>query len=165
VPAPPATVRRTVDVDAPPELVWRLVSDLPAMGRLSPENAGGRWLGGATEPAVGARFRGTNRRGVRRWSTRVVVTGCEPGRRFAFDVSSLGLAVSRWSYDIAERPGGCLVTETWEDCRGRLIDVVGRLVTGEDNRSAYTARSIEHTLAALKTIAESRARNGSGTQP
>jgi hypothetical protein len=150
----PATVRRTVDVDAPPDVVWRLVSDLPGMGRLSPENAGGRWLGGATGPVTGARFRGSNRQGWRRWSTLVVVTAAEPGRRFAFDVSSFGLAVSRWSYDVADRPGGCLVTETWEDRRGRIIDAVGRLVSGVDDRTAYTARSIERTLAAVKATAE-----------
>jgi hypothetical protein len=156
--ATPTPVRRTVDVDAPADVVWRLVSDLPGMGRLSPENAGGHWLRGATGPAPGARFRGTNRQGWRRWSTRVVVTEALPGRRFVFDVSSLGLAVSRWSYDVADRPGGCLVTETWEDRRGRIIDVLGRLVSGVDDRAAFTAVSIERTLAAVKATAEAAAR-------
>ena len=40
-------------IDAPAERVYDLVSDLPAMGRFSPENRGGRWprifeLGGIT---------------------------------------------------------------------------------------------------------------------
>ena len=160
MPAPPVSVHRTVEVDAPAALVWQLVSDLPAMGRLSPENAGGRWLRGATGPAQGARFRGTNRQGWRRWSTRVVVTECEPGRRFAFGVSSLGLAVSRWSYDVADRPGGCVVTETWEDSRGRVIDALGRIVSGVEDRTGYTARSIDQTLAAVKATAEAATRDG-----
>jgi uncharacterized protein YndB with AHSA1/START domain len=150
----PFAVKRSTDIAAPPERVWALVSDLPGMGRLSPENAGGRWRGGATGPAVGARFRGTNRRGWRRWSTQVRVTACEPGRRFAFEVSSLGLAVSRWTYDIAPAAGGCRLTETWEDRRGRVIDVLGRLVTGVQDRSAFTAESIERTLAAVREAAE-----------
>ena len=159
VPAPTTTtVRRTVDVDAPADAVWQLVSDLPRMGRLSPENAGGHWRRGANGPAVGARFRGTNRQGWRRWSTAVRVTESVPGRRFAFDVSSLGLAVSRWTYDVVDRPGGCLVTETWEDRRGRVIDRLGRLVSGVDDRAAFTARSIERTLAAVKVTAETAAR-------
>jgi hypothetical protein len=37
---------------------------------------------------------------VRRWATRSTVSGCEPGRAFAFDVSSLGLLVARWRYDV-----------------------------------------------------------------
>ena len=51
-PAPaPGELSRSIDVDAPPARVWDLVSDLPGMGRLSPENAGGSWLGGATGPS------------------------------------------------------------------------------------------------------------------
>jgi len=148
------TISRTAEVDADPDGVWRLLSDLPRMGELSPENAGGRWLGGASGPAVGARFRGANRRGWRRWSTAVVVAECEPGRVFAFEVSSLGLAVARWSYDVAARPGGCTVTESWHDQRGAVIRLLGRLATGVSDRSGYTAQSIERTLAALKQRAE-----------
>jgi hypothetical protein len=149
----PPTVSRSVEVDAPPEVAWALVSDLPRMGRLSPENAGGRWLGGATGPAVGSRFRGANRRGLRRWSTAVQVVECSPGRRFAFDVSSLGLAVARWAYDVAPRG----VTETWLDRRGRLMTGIGLLATGVADRESYTATSIEQTLAAVKRRAESSA--------
>ena len=151
---PTRTVSRTVEVAAPPEAVWALVSDLPGMGRLSPENVGGRWSGSATGPAAGAVFRGSNRSGWRSWSTRVEVTTCEPGRRFAFDVSSLGLAVSRWSYDVQPQPGGCAVTETWEDRRGAVISVLGRLVSGVPDRAAFTAESIDRTLAAVKAHAE-----------
>ncbi|MBK5306296.1 MAG: SRPBCC family protein [Frankiaceae bacterium] len=148
------SISRTVDVDAPAERVWALVSDLPGMGALSPENTGGSWLGGATGPAVGVRFRGSNRHGWRRWSTAVRITACEPGHLLSFDVGSLGLAVSRWTYAVAPRPGGCTVTETWEDRRGRAMDVIGLLASGVADRQAYTAQSIEHTLAAVKQRAE-----------
>lgn len=150
-----ATVQRSIDIDAPADRVWALVSDLPAMGSLSPENRGGRWLGGARGPAVGARFRGSNRRGWHRWSTTADIVTCEPGRAFAFDVSSLGLAVSRWSYDVTDRgPGTCTVTETWQDRRGQAMNVIGLLATGAAHDEAYTAAGIEATLASLKTQAE-----------
>lgn len=145
---------RTVEVAAPAATVWALVSDLPGMGRFSPENAGGRWTGGADGPAVGARFTGSNRRGARRWSTQVRVVECEPGSAFAFDVSSLGLAVSRWRYEVAPTPTGCRLTETWTDRRGRVIRVAGQLVTGVGDREGFTASSIERTLAAVKAAAE-----------
>jgi hypothetical protein len=148
------TVSRTVAVDAPPERVFALVSDLPRMGELSPENTGGRWLGGATKPAVGVRFRGSNRNGWRRWSTVVRVVTHEPPERFAFEVDSLGLAVSRWTYVVAARPGGCTVTESWTDRRGRAMDVIGLLASGVGDRRVYTAQSIERTLAAVKSRAE-----------
>jgi hypothetical protein len=150
----PSTVDRSTDVAAPADQVWELISDLPAMGRLSPENVGGRWLRGATGPVLGARFRGTNRQGWRRWSTQVEVVACDPGRRFAFDVSSLGLAVSRWTYDVQPQAGGCRLTETWEDRRGRVIHLLGRLVSGVPDRTAFSAASIDQTLAAVKRVAE-----------
>ena len=150
----PTTINRSIDVDAPPEQVWQLVSDLPRMGELSPENAGGHWLGGATGPAPGVRFRGANRQGWRRWSTEARVTECEAPRRFAFEVRAVGLSVARWSYDVSPRPGGCTVTESWQDQRGRAMHTIGRLTTGVRDRSAYTAQSIEATLAAVKRRAE-----------
>src|SRR4051812_44883121 len=106
-----ASISRSVHVAAPAQRAWELVSDLPGMGRLSPENTGGSWQGGATGPAVGARFKGRNRNGVRRWSTSVRVTECEPGSRFAFAVSSFfGIPVSEWSYAITPHGDGCEVT-------------------------------------------------------
>ncbi|MDP3714220.1 MAG: SRPBCC family protein [Mycobacteriales bacterium] len=149
------SLSRSTEIAASPEVVWALVSDLPAMGRFSPENVGGSWKGGATGPAVGARFTGRNRAGVRRWSTQVRVSRCEPGRAFAFDVSSFGLAVSRWSYDLEPTETGCRVTETWEDRRGRLVTTGGRLLTGVADRESHTAQGMERTLAAVKAVAES----------
>jgi hypothetical protein len=151
----PTEITRSTDIDAPAERVWSLVSDLPRMGELSPENTGGRWLPPATGPAVGARFRGANRQGWRRWSTAVRVTDCQPGRTFAFDVRSLGMGVAEWSYLITPTNAGCTVTETWRDRRGRAMVVIGLLASGIADRSAYTASSMEQTLAALKQRAES----------
>lgn len=139
-PAAPATVRRSTEVAAPPERVWALVSDLPRMGELSPENVGGRWVRGATGPAIGARFRGANRRGARRWSTSVRVTRCEPPRSFAFDVTSNGLRVASWAYEVEPTAAGCRLTETWTDGRGRLMRVVGAAVSGVSDREEFTAR-------------------------
>jgi uncharacterized protein YndB with AHSA1/START domain len=66
-----ATVSVTQDISAPAELVWALVTDLPRMGEWSPENLGGEWVKGATEAAVGARFKGRNKNGNKAWSTSV----------------------------------------------------------------------------------------------
>ena len=148
------TVSRSTTVAADPARVWSLVSDLPRMGEFSPENQGGAWVGGATGPAVGAGFRGSNGSGLRRWSTRCTVTRCDPGRAFAFEVSSVGLAVAEWSYDLEPAEGGCRLTETWSDRRGALMTRIGRWVTGVQDRSAFTARSIELTLERVKSRAE-----------
>ncbi len=148
-------ITRSVRVEAPAQRVWELVSDLPRMGELSPESAGGSWRGGATGPAVGSRLRGTNRAGWRRWSTEVTVTRCEPGSAFGFEVRALGLGVARWDYTFEpDGAGACTVTEGWTDRRGRVMKVVGALTSGVSDRAAFTVTSIEQTLAALKSAAE-----------
>lgn len=150
-------VSRSTVVHAPAERVWALVSDLPGMGRFSPENRGGRWARGATGPSVGAVFRGRNASGWRRWGTRAEVVECEVGRSFAFDVSAGGLAVARWRYDVEPVEQGCRLTETWTDRRGALMRLIGRAVSGVGDRRSFAAESIDHTLARVRTAAESSA--------
>lgn len=142
-----------MQVAAPADRVWALVSDLPGMGAFSPENSGGRWVEG-DGPTVGAVFVGSNRQGARRWSTRCTVTRSEPGRAFAFEVASVRMPVATWRYELEPDGGGCRLSETWEDRRGGLMRRLGVLVTGVSDRSAFTATSIEHTLSQVKTAAE-----------
>jgi uncharacterized protein YndB with AHSA1/START domain len=151
------TISRSVEVAADPHTVWSLVTDLPRMGEFSPENIGGHWVDGATGPAVGARFRGTNRNGSREWTTRVRVVACEPGRLFTFDVRTpFGVRVSRWSYELTPTETGCRLTEHWYRVGNWLIRrIMGPRVTGRADRPGYNAHSIEHTLAAVKARAES----------
>lgn len=146
----------SVDVAADPRTVWSIVTDLPRMGQFSPENIGGYWVDG-TGPAVGARFRGTNRNGTLQWQTKVRVVECVPERLFTFDVRSpFGARVSRWSYVITPTEGGCRLTENWYRVGSWFIRrFLGPKVTGRADRPGYNIHSIEHTLAAVKASAES----------
>ncbi|GLZ37503.1 SRPBCC family protein [Actinokineospora sp. NBRC 105648] len=143
----------SVEISAPAQRVYALVSDLPGLADLSTEFASGRWLGDVSAAKVGARFRGANRRGARRWSTVSTVTDASP-ERFAFEVTSLGLAVSRWQYDIEPTASGCRVTESTWDRRPTWFRPITVLATGVSDRSAENQRNIEATLARLKTTAE-----------
>ena len=62
-------VEVSTDIDAAPLRVYQLISDVTRMGTWSPETTSCRWIRGATGPAVGAQFRGTNSRGPVRWVT------------------------------------------------------------------------------------------------
>jgi hypothetical protein len=150
------TISRSVRIAAAPRTVWWMITDLPRMGELSPENLGGRWVGGATGPTVGARFRGVNRNGDKQWWTRVRVIACEPGRLFTFDVRSpFGVRVSRWSYEITPTEDGCLLTEHWYRVGSWFVRrFLGPKVTGRADRPGYNVESIEHTLTAVKTRLE-----------
>lgn len=152
-----AAVSVSRPIAAPPDQVWALISDLPRMGDWSPENNGGSWARGATGPRLGARFKGRNGGGRRRWSTDVVVTACEPGRSFAFDVTALGLGVARWGYTIEPADDGCVVTETWTDRRGWLVKTAGGALSGVHDRATFNRAAMETTLERLAATAEAAA--------
>ena len=54
----------SLHIAAPAEQLYDMVSDIARMGDWSPENTGGRWLGKATGPALGAKFLGWNKHGL-----------------------------------------------------------------------------------------------------
>jgi uncharacterized protein YndB with AHSA1/START domain len=150
-------VRVTRDIAAPAEHVWVMVADLPRMGEWSPESTGGKWLGGGRGPVSGARFRGTNRIGWRRWYTICRVTDCVPARVFAFEVSALGLPIAEWRYEMEPSDEGCRVTETWTERRGTLGRLLGRSATGISDRAAHNRTTMEQTLRRLAERAEANA--------
>lgn len=151
VPARTITVEQAIAAD--PGRVWRMISDITRMGEWSPESTGGSWVRGATGPAVGARFRGSNRAGWRFWVTWCTVTDCVPGRVFAFDVDALGLAVAHWRYEIEPTGDGCIVRETWRDRRGGLVTALGKPISGVADRAAHNRQGMQQTLENLARAA------------
>jgi hypothetical protein len=107
----------TVHMNATPDAVYDLVSDVTRIGRYSPETFEAEWLDGATGPAVGARFRGhvkRNQKGPTYWTT-CTVTAADPGREFAFAVGpTLDKALNTWRYVIAPAGDGVDVTESFQ---------------------------------------------------
>lgn len=154
------TAEVSTTIDAPPEAVYRLVSDLPRMGEWSPECVKCEWLGGAKEAAPGAQFKGYNRRGVRRWSTKSEVVVAEPGREIAWDTKSVfNLPVARWRYRIEPAPGGgSKVIESTEDRRGGVMKVLGLLASGVSDRKTHNTEGMRATLERIKAEAEAASR-------
>jgi hypothetical protein len=143
----------TVGVDAPAAQVYALVTDLDVLTALAAETTAMRWRRGAAA-APGAVFTGKNRNGRRTWTTICTVTAATPGRVFAFDVTSYGIPVAHWRYEIFEADGGCRVTESAWDRRPRWFRGVAELATGVRNRSDANAEHIQVTLGRLKERAE-----------
>jgi uncharacterized protein YndB with AHSA1/START domain len=141
-------------IGAPPEKLWSLVADITQMGTWSPENTGGQWVAGADGPALGARFKGTNSNGSRSWSSDCVVTACEPGKLFSFDVTVKGLKVAGWTYEFEPLGDGCRVVETWNDHRSALVTWLAPLATGTKDRAARNRETMVHTLERLAATAE-----------
>lgn len=148
-------VTDTVQIDASPDAVYRLITDLPTLASLAEEAVAMEWRkGNAVRP--GAVFTGHNRSASRSWSTKCTVTDAEPGRRFAFDVRHTVLPIARWQYDITPVGGGCRVTEsTWDRRPGWFRKLAGK-ATGVTDRPAANAEHIRLTLQRLKQRAEAR---------
>jgi uncharacterized protein YndB with AHSA1/START domain len=150
-----SVVEVDVTVDAPPETVWSTVGDPVALGRLTAECFDMSWIGGASGPAVGARFRGRNRSSWRRWSTTCTIVRYEPGTAIAWDVAYGPLPVARWGYRVeSDGQGGAVVTERFEDHRGFALRVVGPLVRATFDPEEHNRANMNETLARVKARAE-----------
>ena len=144
----------TVHVDAPPEQVWRLVSDVTQIGRFSPETFEGEWLDGATGPAVGARFRGhvkRNQRGPTYWTKCTVVTS-EPAKEFSFVVGTPENHPMTWGYRLEASREGTDVTEFYALADSWPLKIYWTLFGRW--RSRTNARGMQTTLAGIKAAAE-----------
>lgn len=150
------TGRASVSVLAEPEQIWSMVTDVTRMGEWSPENERGEWLDGATGPAVGARFKGYNRRGKTKWSTTCEVTEAEPGRSFVFVTGTTAKPNTWWRYRFEPDDGGTLVTESFELVKplGAVSRLVTRVTTGVTDRRSDMEDGVRTTLAAIKQAAE-----------
>ena len=146
----PAELAERITVGVPPANAYQAVSDVKRMARWSPECfAALVWSRRGGAPA---KFVGLNRRGPLVWFTNCRVVTARPGEEFAFDVTTFGMPVSRWSYRFAPVAGGTEVTEAWLDKRGRGAHVLGRVFTGKVARERPQANreGMQTTLARLK---------------
>lgn len=143
-------------MSATPQAVWEIISDLESMGNLSPENSGGRWEKGVTGVEKGVIFRGKNKNGFRQWSTKVLITECEPPKKLSFSLRVGGKEWCEWSYQIDAVEDGCIVTESWTDNRTWLGAKIGWIISGVSDRAAHNLKGMEATLKNLAMVAESR---------
>jgi hypothetical protein len=153
----PASAQAEVSIDASPDNVYALITDLSTLASLAEEAAAMEWRN-CDAAGPGAVFKGHNRNGIFRWSTVCTVSDAEPGHTFAFDVRYFGLPIARWRYDIIPlndtADGGCRVTERTWDRRPGWFTKTAWIGTGVRDRDAANAEHIKLTLQRLKEKAE-----------
>jgi uncharacterized protein YndB with AHSA1/START domain len=142
-----------IDIAAPPERVFRLITDVTRMGEWSPECYRCAWLDGATGAYVGARFRGYNKLGRHKWATTAVVTAVDESRSFAFTVvhDKTGRDETVWRYQLAPSPSGTMLTESFEFV---WCPVANRIAELPIPRGSQVNRGIRQTLRSIKAAAE-----------
>jgi len=156
----------TIQVSAPPEVLWALVSDIHLVASLSREVQEVAWLDEVREPAVGAAFRGRScHRQVGEWSTTSRVIVCDPPRTFAWAVEDPADPAATWRFELTPHDGGTRLRQWARMGPGfsllrraiaAMPDKEERIVAG---RLREWQEAIETNLAALKELAEARARD------
>ncbi len=147
----------SIDIEAPPENVYALVSDITRMGEWSPECRSCQWARGATGPAVGARFKARNkgRRGPP-WFNTPTVTVAEPGREFAFNRSGPGMGSYTWRYRLEPTSTGTRLTESYdsEPPVPKPMSWLTEKWVGSTDRDADLHDGMTTTLQRIKAAAE-----------
>lgn len=175
VPRPVFESRASTTVDARPEEVYAVVSDMPRTGEWSVECRGGRWISGGPG-TVGAVFEGENLRSASvvawapvvrgTWRTTAEVVAAEPGRtfRWAMRTAAGELQQSVWGFDMApgDGPGGGSIVShhfrmdaLTEGMRGIVADMDGReRQQFYDEWGAKVQQDLESTVARIKRVVE-----------
>lgn len=155
------TVAVSTWVAAPPDRVWRWVSDIELMPTMSGELQSVEWLDGAGGPRVGAAFAGHNRhQAMGEWTTRSQIIACDEPREFAWAVGDPARPSATWRFRLAARDGGTALTYTAQLGPGRsgLSSAIDAMPDKEQKIVFVRLRELETaviaTLAAIKKFAE-----------
>jgi uncharacterized protein YndB with AHSA1/START domain len=144
------TVERKIE--ASPEHLYSLISDVTKMGTWSPETVKAEWIGDASGPVVGAQFKGSNALGSLKWSTKPTVTAADPGRVFAFQVPGGGGPL--WTYELIATPTGTIVRESMKQERRSPAPIrFMQRLAGVRDREANLRTSMATTLERLAAAA------------
>ncbi|GAA5048729.1 SRPBCC family protein [Nocardia callitridis] len=148
----PKDLEAVIDVAAPPERVWAVVSDLKRMPEFSPQCVRMIPLGRTKEGTWTINF---NRDGKKFWPTTARVVRYEPNREFAFRINENHTV---WSYTIEPTETGTRLTERRDVSAGvtlfsrKLIDA---MLGGEQPFEGLLERGMQETLGRIKAAAES----------
>lgn len=136
----PPTGRVEAVVGASPEAVWEVVADVTRVPEWSRECRRVEWLDGATRPAPGVRFRGSNKAGPWSWSRINEVIAAEPNERLTWRTISTPLYPdsSRWTITLEPAGPGTRIVQTYETLRAPkvLAFVYSLLVPSHRDRSS-----------------------------
>lgn len=142
---------------AQPDTIYALIADVTRTPEFSPEIVECRWLGDATGPAVGARFKARNKMPNRpTFSNKPVVTVTEPGRTFAFARTEPFGGTVEWRYDFEQAGDGTLVTESYTVTKpvSRFGWFIIGTLFGRKDRQTDLRTGMQRTLQRLGAVAE-----------
>ena len=148
-------VEVSVDIAAPADRIWPLVSDIALPVGISAELVAVEWTSGAGErPYVGRTFLGTNtNQYFGRWQTTATVTECEEPTVFGWTVGEVDNPNTTWRYTLVPTDGGTRVTQSVRLGTGPsgLVIAIGRM---PDKEERIVARRLEEFRATMRANLE-----------
>lgn len=97
----------SLDIPAPPQRVWELVTDISVMPRFSTELRSTEWAEGFSGAELGAQFLGTNRNeAIGEWTVRCHINEFEPRRTFGWAVHDVDDPAATWRFELTPIPEG-----------------------------------------------------------
>ena len=152
------TTELTVEIDASPEEVWRVVADVTRIPEWSPVCHRCEWIDGAHSAVDGARFRGHNKLNGARWSRDCEITAAEPGTVLAFSTRFKEQESTRWRYRLEPSGSGTRVSEAYQVVMvPRWVRAMRRLPGAAAKSERDTQKNIETSLDRLKAVVEREA--------
>lgn len=151
----------TVEVAAPIEAVWAMVSDITRTPEWSPVVQRSEWIGEPAAPAVDARFRGHNRFNGFRWSRECVVSQAVAPEVFAFSTFGAdGREQTRWRYTL--EPSGEKATRLTLAYQvvtlPRWVAVLRRVPGAARTSAKQATQNMTTSLDAIRRLATSTTR-------
>jgi uncharacterized protein YndB with AHSA1/START domain len=144
-----------IEIEAPPEQVWTVVSDVTRTPEWSPVCHTVDWLAPSTGIEVGARFRGHNKLRMFRWSRECVIDEADAPRSFAFHTEIDGEESTHWRYTVAPAPGGgSVLTETYQAVAAPRWVWLLRKLGGARQSTKDTRKNIATSLERIKRLVE-----------
>lgn len=153
---PVRTHAQSITIEATPEALYDLVSDITRTGEWSPVCAACWWDEPGEAGRVGVWFTGHNELPGRSWETRSQIVAADRGREFAWIV---GGSFVRWGFTFDSDGAATKLTESWAFLPSGIAmfqEKYGDQAAAEiDERTRQAQDGIPRTLAAIKRIAES----------
>lgn len=150
----PLPIAASVEVDASPDAVWAVVSDVTRMPEWSPELRR-LFVIGSKEPRVGMKLVGVNRRGYAVWPTTSKVVRFEPGRAVAWKTRESG---ATWTYELEPTATGTRITGRRDLPEFTLgTTLMAPVIGGAEGHDQELADGIRSTLERIKATIEAGA--------
>ncbi len=146
-------IEASTTIDATPDAVWAIVSDLRRMGEWSPQCR--KMFIRGYPVGVGTRTVNINRRGPLVWPTRSKVVRFEPNKAIAWRVAENHTV---WTYEITPQGDGVLLTERRDAPGGKVTTVsstlTNTLLGGRHGFEAELREGMAESLGKIKRAAQ-----------